>query len=79
MLDTPWTSIDTAMLKNPPAWFREGRELWLSNGKQVYIGVYQWRQGHYPDRLIMSDYGDVSALTGWCAMELIRPAAPVKV
>lgn len=70
-----WLVVDKSLINNAPDWFY--RDMWISDGKALFIGKYHWQQGHNPDRLISNYYGNVSALDGYYVTELVYPSLPL--
>ncbi len=72
-LSEEWKLLTEELINSQPEWL--DKDFWIAKGGDVFIGHYEWQQGHEPHVLI-SEWGNMHALRGYYVMPLIKPAAP---
>jgi hypothetical protein len=73
-----WTPMSKELLTSQVHWLYKQMWIALKDGS-VMTGVYDWRQGRYPDRLLLDGAGDVWAFEAEYVMPVVQPEHPNKL
>ena len=70
-----WVPVTEALFTSQADWLY--KPMWIAlKGGRVTTGVYEWRQGRGPDRLIGPEVGDEWAFNATHLMPLKKPEPP---
>jgi hypothetical protein len=70
-----WVPVTEKLLQEQHGWLSQQMWIAMKDGS-IFSGVYEWRQGWYPDRFLLDGCGDVWAFEASHVMPLIKPQHP---
>jgi hypothetical protein len=70
-----WVPVTEKLLQEQHGWLSQQMWIAMKDGS-IFSGVYEWRQGRYPDRFLLDGCGDVWAFEASHVMPLIKPKHP---
>jgi len=73
-----WVPMTQELLNNQHPWLYKQMWIALKDGS-VFTGIYEWRQGRYPDRLLLDGAGNVWAFEAAYVMPVVQPEHPDKL